>query len=300
MRAIYIVNIWLACAVSCSAVFGFIFNNSPKLHNGTLIPLDPDVCTSQNITFTCTLLSTPNPSSSIGFAVKNESTNREFLPVDEGRITVINETSSEFKIYNINATTYFFVRCYYWETFGNVDDTSKQLGYTSTASVYRKHLKIDSLKLHNGTLVPLDPDVCTSQNITFTCTLLSTPNPSSSIGFAVKNESTNKEFLPVDEGRITVINETSSEFKIYNINATTYFFVRCYYWETFGNVDDTSKQLGNTSTASVYLMPEKVGHMDCIVKNYIDSMRCSWNYGDKYKSGQLPDVEFQWYEFNLC
>ncbi|XP_045157772.2 uncharacterized protein LOC123523990 isoform X2 [Mercenaria mercenaria] len=42
------------------------------------------------------------------------------------------------------------------------------------------------------------------------------------------------------------------------------------------------------------IMPEKVEHMDCIVKNYIDSMRCSWNYGDKYKGGQLPDVEFQW------
>ncbi|XP_053395232.1 uncharacterized protein LOC123524075 isoform X2 [Mercenaria mercenaria] len=152
----------------------------------------------------------------------------------------------------------------------------------------------DQEYLHKGTLVPSDPDVCTSQNITFTCTLLSTPVPSNSIGFAVKNESTNREYLPVDEGRITVINETSSEFTIYAINTTKYIFVECFYWETFGVVNDTSLQLGKTSAASVYPMPEKVEHVDCIVENYIKSMRCSWSYGDNYKGRQLPHVEFHW------
>ncbi|XP_053395082.1 uncharacterized protein LOC123525632 [Mercenaria mercenaria] len=168
------------------------------------------------------------------------------------------------------------------------------LAYTVSCSAVFGFFFEDPANLHKGTLVPIDPDVCTSQNITFTCTLLSTPNPSNSIGFAVKNESTNKEFLPVDEGRITVINETSSEFTIYDINTTKYIFVECFYWETFGVVNDTSLQLGDTSTASVYPMPEKVEHVDCIVENYIKSMRCSWSYGDNYKGGKSPDVEFHW------
>ena len=105
-------------------------------YEGTLEPIDPELCTSQDITFTCTLDSPPVTGNSLGFAVKNSSTNRKDVPVEEERVDFISPTVANLTLYNITVKT--FVKCFYWENFGDVDDT-KMIGQASTITVYRKH-----------------------------------------------------------------------------------------------------------------------------------------------------------------
>ena len=99
-----------------------------------LEPIDPELCTSQDITFTCTLELPPVTGSSLGFAVKNSSTNRKYVPVEEERVDFISPTVVNLTLYNITVRT--FVKCFYWENFGDVDESK---GPTSTISVYGKH-----------------------------------------------------------------------------------------------------------------------------------------------------------------
>ncbi|XP_053395130.1 interleukin-6 receptor subunit beta-like isoform X2 [Mercenaria mercenaria] len=158
----------------------------------------------------------------------------------------------------------------------------------------------DSETRFNGELIPRDAEVCVTQNITFTSLLLEEPKKNFSIGFAVKNITTKGQYVAVDHDRIKKVNETVSQFSMYNITFGTedvtdpyYFTVRSYYWKTFGDIDDT-QQLGQGSVVLVYPLPEKIQDFKCIMLNYL-SMRCTWNYGkDYYGEGNMPDVIFQW------
>ncbi|XP_045158175.2 uncharacterized protein LOC123524203 [Mercenaria mercenaria] len=150
-----------------------------------------------------------------------------------------------------------------------------------------------------GTLEPIDTNVCPTQNITFTSTLLKPALRSYSIGFAVKNRNTHGTYEAVGYGMITEVNETMSQFTVYNITLETeevskpvvYFYVRSYYWQEFGDIDGTL-QLGETVSARVFPLPEKVQDFKCIVLNYM-SMRCTWNYGKDYGEN-MPEVMFRW------
>ncbi|XP_060591059.1 uncharacterized protein LOC132746027 isoform X2 [Ruditapes philippinarum] len=144
---------------------------------------------------------------------------------------------------------------------------------------------------YEGKLDPTDPQKCTTQNATFTCTLQSTPISSHSIGFAVKNSSTNTLYVPVAEDRVTMTNQTVSMFTLYNV--TTKTWVKCLYWETFGIIND-KEMLGDVSTITVYPMPVELEAVNCVVDNYLDSMNCTWNDGTTYRNGFTPYVTFQW------
>ncbi|XP_053395781.1 uncharacterized protein LOC128555955 [Mercenaria mercenaria] len=154
-------------------------------------------------------------------------------------------------------------------------------------------------KTFNGELKPMDPNVCATQNITFTSVLLEEPNVNFSIGFAVKNRRTKGKYVAVDHDKIKKINDTVSQFTVYNVSFGTedvtelfYFYVRSYYWKTFGNTNGTL-QLGKTTASRVYPLPKKVQDFKCIVLNYL-SMRCTWNYGKEYGEENMPEVIFQW------
>ena len=110
---------------------------SANLNEGALYPVDPEICTSQNVTFKCILLSPPENKYKIGFAIQNESTDRKYVRAENDTVNVINETMSEFTLYNVTCRTY--VRCIYGETSTDVDET-KTLGYTSTILTYRKKI----------------------------------------------------------------------------------------------------------------------------------------------------------------
>ncbi|XP_053395075.1 leukemia inhibitory factor receptor-like [Mercenaria mercenaria] len=151
-------------------------------------------------------------------------------------------------------------------------------------------------KKFSGQLTPMDANVCTTQNITFTGELLQSPSLNYSIGFAVKNGNTKYEAVHYDN--VTTVNETMSQFTLYNITLDTediskpvYVHVKSYYWQKFDDKDDTL-QLGKTSTTRIYPLLETVRDFKCIVMNYV-SMNCSWNYGKDYGEN-MPEVIFQW------
>ena len=101
--------------------------------------MDPDVCETQSITFTSTLQETPTFNYSIGFTVKNRTTNGTFIVVEKDRIKVVNETISQFTVNNVTlGVKYenFHVSSYYWQDFGITMD-KLMLGKTSTARVLR-------------------------------------------------------------------------------------------------------------------------------------------------------------------
>ncbi|XP_060570493.1 uncharacterized protein LOC132728833 isoform X2 [Ruditapes philippinarum] len=142
----------------------------------------------------------------------------------------------------------------------------------------------------NGDLTPVDPEICTTQSVTFTCTLFNQPNPKHNIGFAIKNKETKRKFIRVGQDEVKVIDESRSELTLNNL--TTKTFVQCINGESPNDTDE-ARQIGHTSTVQIYPMPSKVEQLDCIVDNYYDSMKCSWDYGTAYKLGTF-NVTFQW------
>lgn len=117
---------------------------SERTYKGELKPMDPKVCTSQNITFTCSLLDNPVANHTIGFSIKRLSTGISYVPVEEARVTALNETVSQMTIHNISMETktskvWIYVKCFYWQEFGD-SDSKLQLGETTSAQIYRKTL----------------------------------------------------------------------------------------------------------------------------------------------------------------
>jgi hypothetical protein len=98
---------------------------------------------SQNITFTSTLRDDPVENHSIGFSVKNPSTDGRYVAIDDARVKFISQTTAQFTVNNVTMETtdvtepyYFYVRSYYWENFASLDN-SLMLG-TSVARIFRK------------------------------------------------------------------------------------------------------------------------------------------------------------------
>ncbi|XP_060566513.1 uncharacterized protein LOC132725410 isoform X1 [Ruditapes philippinarum] len=152
-------------------------------------------------------------------------------------------------------------------------------------------------KRFDGEILPKDPNLCTTQSITFTGVLKDDPVTNYSIGFTYKSRDTNGKFVTVDRNNVTYINETIAEYTVPNIPPLTdlkikqYMHVNSYYWQVFGDNNKTL-QLGETTTALIFPMPEEVRDFDCIVSNY-ETMICSWSYGTDYGSF-MPEVIFQW------
>jgi hypothetical protein len=114
-----------------------------KRFNGELLPADPLVCTTQNVTFTCVLKDDPVSNFSIGFTFKTRETNGKFVTVDQNRVTYINETMAEYTVTSIpplsdvNKPNFMYVKSFYWQEIGDVNETL-QLGTTTSVRVYRK------------------------------------------------------------------------------------------------------------------------------------------------------------------
>jgi hypothetical protein len=114
-----------------------------KRFDGEILPKDPNLCTTQSITFTGVLKDDPVTSYSIGFTYKSRDTNGKFVTVDRNNVTYINETMAEYTVPNIPPLTdlkikqYMHVNSYYWQVFGDNNKTL-QLGETTTALIFRK------------------------------------------------------------------------------------------------------------------------------------------------------------------
>ncbi|XP_045175005.2 uncharacterized protein LOC123536162 isoform X3 [Mercenaria mercenaria] len=240
----------LAYFISCST--GLLWKQT---FNGILEPMDPDVCTTQNITFTSTLLDHPKLNYSIGFAVKNRSTDRKYVAVEHDRVTKINETVSEFTIYNISLATeifylsYFYVKSFYWQEYGD-SDSRLQLGHTTSTRVYRKC----NCSFYISVLLSASFVHCDAQ----------TDFPEQCQYYWLGTVSGQDQFPDTC-----------------NIRFISLLFILSFH-------------LDRLTAARVYPLPEEVQHFKCIVFNYV-SMRCSWKYGKDYGNGEnMPEVIFQW------
>ncbi|XP_060560432.1 uncharacterized protein LOC132720323 [Ruditapes philippinarum] len=127
----------------------------------------------------------------------------------------------------------------------------------------------DEQKRFDGEILPKDPNVCTTQSITFTGVLKDDPVTTYSIGFTYQSRDTNGKFVTVDQNNVTYINDTMAEYTVPYIPPLTdlkiphYMHVNSYYWQVFGDNNKTL-QLGETTTARFFPMPEEVRDFDCI------------------------------------
>jgi hypothetical protein len=119
------------------------FKTVKKRFDGEILPKDPTLCTNQSITFTAVLNDDPVTNYSIGFTYKTRDTNGEYVTVDQNNVTYINDTMAEYTVSNIPPLTdlenphYMFVNSYYWQVFGDNNNTL-QLGKTTAARIFRK------------------------------------------------------------------------------------------------------------------------------------------------------------------
>ncbi|XP_045160287.2 uncharacterized protein LOC123525364 isoform X2 [Mercenaria mercenaria] len=134
-------------------------------------------------------------------------------------------------------------------------------------------------------LYPMDPTVCVSSDITFSCnsSLHRKSDSADQIRF-FKGKNSFKSVKNLNRN-----GKNTANFTLYEVSEVDQHLIVCC---TLGNSCNTSEAV--VSMLNVLPMPEKVEHVDCIVENYIKSMRCSWSYGDNYKGRELPHVEFHW------
>ena len=124
------------------------------MFTGEITPADPNVCSTQNVTFKSLLKQEPLTNYSIGFTIKTRETHGKFVTVDQDKTEYVNETMAEFvytvpPIKDVETTNYFFIKSYYWQEFGD-NNKSLQIGRTTSARVLRKFSVYDiifSLKI---------------------------------------------------------------------------------------------------------------------------------------------------------
>ncbi|KAL4219393.1 hypothetical protein ACF0H5_021973 [Mactra antiquata] len=142
---------------------------------------------------------------------------------------------------------------------------------------------------YSGYFHPRDPKVCVAQPLTFTCTLLSEPDPNKSIVFFTKNSF---KYIEVNNTDVTVHNSSVSEFTMLAPEKQT--VVRCYYTEpTNGTLPHCNLQLSVTSTIlPSYESNITIDDFQCIAYNYLERMNCSWKYAGQYD--KAPNILFKW------
>jgi hypothetical protein len=114
-----------------------------KRFDGKILPEDPNLCTTQSITFTGVLEDDSMTNYSIGFTYKSRDTKGEYVTVDQKNVTYINDTMAEYTVpyipplTNLKIPHYMYVNSYYWQVFGDKNKTL-QLGKTTAARIFRK------------------------------------------------------------------------------------------------------------------------------------------------------------------